>query len=112
MFLVALVLFSKNLFEPTCLFFSNLLSRECWIVTNDKFLATAITSERSHFLKIRAAFSRPCPFFICNSFHLRNPSDLGTRGVVNFRRKTAGLRHSKSYSIPEASRIFPQLLGH
>jgi hypothetical protein len=51
-------------------------------------------------LEISAAFSRLCPFFICNSFHLHSPkglrgqldvhccvepspSDLGTRGVVN-----------------------------
>src|ERR1700730_8126810 len=126
-FLVALVFFTKNLFEPTCLFFSNPLIRECRIVTNDKFLATAITSERSHFLEIREAFSRLCPFFICNSLHLHSPkglrgqvdvhccvepspSDLGTRGVVNLRRKTAGLRHSNNYFIPEASETFPQWL--
>jgi hypothetical protein len=30
-----------------------------------------------------------------------SPSDLGTRGVVNLRKKTAGLRHSSTYSMPE-----------
>src|SRR5579872_2492953 len=40
-----------------------------------------------------------------------SPSDLGTRGVVNLRRKTAGLRHSNNYFIPEASETFPQWLG-
>jgi hypothetical protein len=35
-----------------------------------------------------------------------DPTDLGTRGVVNLRRKTAGLRHSSIYSIPKHMRNF------
>ena len=53
MFLVALVLFSKNLFEPMCLSLSEPLIYERGIVTYDELLATALTPERSHFLETR-----------------------------------------------------------
>jgi hypothetical protein len=70
-FLVALVLFRKNLFEPMRLFFSELLIRECGIVTDDKLVAAAFTSERSHSLEIRC-FRSTLTLLYCHSLHLLN----------------------------------------
>src|ERR1700686_2865990 len=69
MFLVALVLFCKNLFEPACLFFGNPLIRECRIVTNDKFLAATVTPERSHFPQV-GCFLSYLPFLYSPGLHL------------------------------------------
>ena len=49
MFLVALVLFRKHPFEPTCLSVSEPLIHERGIVTDEKLFATTITPERCPF---------------------------------------------------------------
>jgi hypothetical protein len=52
-FLVALMFFSEDSFEPMCLFIRKPLVDERVMLTNDKFLATTVTPQRSHFLEIR-----------------------------------------------------------
>jgi len=50
-FLVALVLFSKHLLQPRCLFFGNLLIHDRGLVTDDELLAATVlpVAERFHF---------------------------------------------------------------
>jgi hypothetical protein len=67
MFFVALVLFGKNSFEPVCLFVSQPPVDECGMLTNDKFLATTVTPQRSHFLEIR--FRSTPTLFYGHCFH-------------------------------------------
>jgi hypothetical protein len=50
-FLFALVLFSKDSFEPMCLFVCEPFIHERKIVTYDELLAAAFTPARSHFLE-------------------------------------------------------------
>jgi len=70
MFLVTLVLFGKNPFEPMCLFVSEPLIDERGMLTNDKFLATTITPECPHFLETCCSLSAlPLPY--CHSLHQR-----------------------------------------
>jgi hypothetical protein len=71
MFLVTLVLFGENPFEPTCLFVSEPPIDEGGMLTNDKFLATALTPQRPHFLKA-GSFLLALPLLDCHSFHLLN----------------------------------------
>jgi len=68
MFLVPLVLFCKDLFEPMCLFGSEPLVCKCRMVIDKELLATTVTPERSH---LPEAF---CPFLAltllyCNCVH-------------------------------------------
>jgi hypothetical protein len=74
MFLVALVLFRKDLFEPMCLFVSEPLIHKCGIVTYDEFFAASFTPERSHFLETHCFFSVHRLLY-CHSLHLLSFSD-------------------------------------
>ena len=50
-FLISLVLFGKNLFQPLCLFFCNPLIHPCGIVAYEELFATKVTPEGSHLLE-------------------------------------------------------------
>jgi hypothetical protein len=50
-FLISLVLFGKNLFQPLCLFLCNPLIHPCGIVAYEELFAAKITPESSHLLE-------------------------------------------------------------
>jgi hypothetical protein len=68
MFFVALVLFSKNLFEPWCLPLSQALVGELGIMTNEELFPPCLTPERSHLLPIRHFFLLTLTFFVATAF--------------------------------------------
>ena len=74
MFLVALVLFSKDPFEPMCLFVSEPLIHERRMVTDEELLAATLTPERPHF-RVTRRFLSALPLPYCHSPHLLNFSD-------------------------------------
>ena len=68
MFLVAFVLFSKDPFEPTRLFFSNQLISELRLVIYEELLPAAITPESAHFLEPRGFLFALTLLFIATAF--------------------------------------------
>jgi hypothetical protein len=71
MFLLALVLFSKDSFEPMCLFFSEPLIHELRLVIYKELVAATVTPERTHFLEVRYLLLA-LPLLYCHGLHLLN----------------------------------------
>src|SRR5216684_1579823 len=65
-----------------CLFFSNPLIHECWMVHEEELLAATVTPQRAHFLEARHLFSAlpllygHCPHLVNLSESLRNAQDV------------------------------------
>jgi hypothetical protein len=65
-FPITLVLLSKHLFQPLCLFFGNRLIYRSWVVADEKLFAATVTSERSHLLEV-------CCFLTATLFYRYRP---------------------------------------
>jgi len=74
-FLFALVLLSKDPFEPMCLFVCEPFIRKRRIVTYDELLAAAFTPKRSHFLQTGCWLSA-LPLLYGHCPHLLNFSGI------------------------------------
>jgi hypothetical protein len=99
---VALVLLSKNLFEPMCLFLSEPLIGERGMMNDEELLAAAITPEHSHFLETRR-FLLAQTILYCDCPHnstspIQGPSVLFARIVANLWEPLTS-DHSNSYTI-------------
>src|SRR5207248_3704727 len=123
MFLIALVLFGKNFFQPLCLPFSNPLIRLRGRMTYKEVLTASVTPERPHLLKALCFLSARLLYRHC--LHLRTSlgrfmaviccyamaeisSTLAFRFIVSilqgdcrFWRQAAGRRQVAEAMIPE-----------
>src|SRR5205807_6671229 len=76
MFLVPLVFFRKNPFEPSRLSLSNPSIHECGLLTYDELLAAAVTPHGAHLQKIRGCLFSGLTFLYGYCLHLVAPTSL------------------------------------
>jgi hypothetical protein len=76
-FLISLVLFGKNLFQPLCLFLCNPRIHPCGIVAYEELFAAKITPESSHLLETCCLLS--ATLLYRHRYHLRSSS----LGILN-----------------------------